>query len=300
MFTTTSKIAASVMVALGVLAFAAMTNEPCIRAAPVPEPAWKAEFRRAYGLEGSAVLKRVDAPFPACRKQYYQTVKANTSPDSDSDDVVMNYRWDGKKVEVWALTGKPSDKPVGWSLINVLGHLGLPPQEVEGDGDLLHKHIEGEFVVRTGASAEKVVPRLEQILREELKLPIRLTLRRVEREVIVVGGKYESKPRANRKMNQVDLFATEPNEEGGAGGGSGTFDEFLIQVGSYISRRLVNDLANSPKGRITWFYHNSTIVLPGPDPNQDAEGVLKKVTAQTGLTFKTETRKVPVLFVKSE
>ena len=116
--------------------------------------------------------------------------------------------------------------------------------------------------------------------------------------MIVVGGKYESKPRANRKANEVDLFAVKPNDDEGAGGGTGTFDEFLVNAGSYIGRRIVSDVTEKPKARITWYNHNSTIVLPGPDPNQDPDGVLKNITAQTGLTFKTEKRKVRVLIVE--
>jgi hypothetical protein len=91
-----------------------------------------------------------------------------------------------------------------------------------------------------------------------------------------------------------------PNEDGGAGGGSGTLDEFLAVTGSYIGRRLVNDLAERPKDTIKWYCHNSTGVLPGSDSIQDPEGVLKNITAQTGLRFTPEKRKVRVLFVEIE
>jgi len=40
--------------------------------------------------------------------------------------------------------------------------------------------------------------------------------------------------------------------------------------------------------------------LPSPDPNREPEGVLKNLTAQTGLTFKAEKRRVRVLFVMEE
>jgi hypothetical protein len=264
-----------------------------------PELAWKVDLRREYGLKADEVLRRVVAPFPPCRKAYLQSLKARSFPDSNLDEVVANYRWDGKNLELGSMTFTP-DKRIGWSLIAVLAHLGIPSQDVEGDQELLAQHIDGEFVVRTGTPAEKLVPRLKQILRDELKIPIQLKLMQAEREVFVVGGKYESKPRENRKLNQVDLFAVSLNEDSGSGGGSGTFDEFLGATGRYIGRRVVNELPKSPAGRIAWFYHNSARVLPGPDPNQDPDGVLKNVTAQTGLTFKTEKRKVRLLFVEKE
>lgn len=264
---------------------------------PSPELDWKVEFLRAYGLKENEVLKRVAPPFPACRADYCRFLKANYCSWMESDNVSMSYRFDGKDVTFWSLTPDPN----GVELPTLLADLGIPAQEVEIDEDLRFKQIPGEFVVRTGAPVEKSVPRLEQMLREELHLPIRLTLKQLEREVIVVRGKYESKPRANRKVNQVDLFAIKPNEDGGSAGGRGTFDKFLEWVGTWIDRRFVNDLGNTPKGEMMWFFHPSRLMHSGSDPNKDADGVLKNITAQTGLTFRTEKRnKVRVLLVKSE
>jgi hypothetical protein len=264
-----------------------------------PEPAWKADLVRDYGLKTDEVLRRVGAPFPACREAYLQSLKADLFSDLNVDEIVANYRWDGKNVEWWSLAPAP-DKRMSWSLGNVLAHCGVLSQETEGDTALFDQHIAGEFVVRTGAPIDKVITRLEQILKEELKIHIRLKFAQVEREVIVVRGKYESKPRVNRKLDQVDLFAVSLNEDSGSGGGWGTFDEFLGAIGSYIGRRLVSELPKSPAGKIRWYYHNSARVLDGPDPNQDPDGVLKNVTAQTGLTFQTEKRKVSVPFVEKE
>jgi len=263
-----------------------------------PEPAWTVDLRREYGLKADEVLRRVAAPFPPCRDAYLQSFKAYLA-DTNPDELAAIYCWDGKNLELCSVTFA-SDKRIGRPLISVLEHLGIPSQDVEADEGLLRQHIDGEFVVRTGAPADKVIPRLEKILREELNSPIRLKLVQAEREVLVVGGKYESKPRENRGVNQVDLFAVSLNEDSGSGGGSGTFDEFLAATGTYIGRRLVNELPNSPSDRIGWHYHNSRRVLSGPDPNRDPDGVLKNVAAQTGLTFKAEKRKARVLFVEKE
>ena len=163
---------------------------------PEPASAWQAEFRQAYGLKDGEILKRVAAPFPSSRKEYCESLKMGGGLKHDK--MALSYRWDGKKVEFFSLAGA---EPIGWALINVLQDIGIPSQDIEGDKELLRRHIPGEFVLRTGVSAEKVIPRLKQILREELQLPIQLTLVQVERDVLVVGGKYESKPRANRKAS---------------------------------------------------------------------------------------------------
>ena len=49
---------------------------------------------------------------------------------------------------------------------------------------------------------------------------------------------------------------------------------------------------------MTWYIHSTQEALSGLDPERDAEGVLKNVASQTGLTFKTEKRKVRVLVVE--
>ena len=49
---------------------------------------------------------------------------------------------------------------------------------------------------------------------------------------------------------------------------------------------------------MTWYIHSTQEALPGPDPDRDADGVLQNITLQTGLTFKTEKRKVRVLVVE--
>jgi len=265
---------------------------------PAPEPAWMADFRRDYGLQEGEVLKRLAAPFPASRREYAQSVKAlYFRASQDIDDVEIDYRWDGKSPQLWSVSPKRRGKIPGRQLIHVLQYIGVPHHDTEMDKELWHESIGGEFVMRTGVPREKIVPRLEAILREELKLSLRLTLIQAEREVIVVGGKYEWKPRGKRVENHIDLFATHLSEEL-AGGGSGTFDEFLVRTGSYISRRLVNELKETPKVRIRWRDHNSVRVLPGPDPNMEPDGVLNNITAQTGLTFKTEKRTVSVLIVE--
>jgi RNA polymerase sigma factor (sigma-70 family) len=265
---------------------------------PVPEPAWRTEFRKTYGLKNGEILKRFTPPFPACRLDYCKWLKKEFFPDMDVDNVVMDYRWDGKNVEFWGLSYKNKDEPYAWTLLGVMGHLDIRNQEVEIDEELRSQVIEGEFVWRTSTLAEKTVPRFEQILREEMKLPIRLTLKEAEREVFIVSGKYQSKPLGNRQPDEVDLFAQNRDEADAKPGGNGTFDEFLVHVGSYINRRLVKEMAETPKGRIAWYLHNSARVLPGPDPERDPKGVLKNVSLQTGLTFKAEKRKVRVLVVE--
>jgi hypothetical protein len=263
------------------------------------EPEWKVEFQKVYGLKEKEVLKRVSEPFPACRKSYCDSLK-EIFPAFNADSMVMNYRWNGKDVEFWSLTGKQPQQPAASPLISILNYLGVPYQEIEIQDNLRFKPIEGEFVMRTGTPTEKLVQRLQLTLQNELKLRIAFTYKTEEREVVVASGKYESKPLADREKNQIDLYAKNRRDPPDAGGGSGSFDEFLQSLGSYVSQRVVNELSETPRGKFQWLCHNSITVLPGPDPERDPEGVLKKVSSQTGVTFEGAKRKVRVLLVESK
>ena len=94
-----------------------------------PEPAWKADFRRAYGLKEGEVLKRVTAPFPASRADHIKFLKAEFFPRMDFTNSRMSYRWDGKDAEFYSITPQSDRVP----LIGLLYCLGIPDQEVEGD-----------------------------------------------------------------------------------------------------------------------------------------------------------------------
>src|SRR5262249_5889225 len=144
----------------------------------------------------------------------------------------------------------------GQTLPNLLrGIAGLYPEEIEGEGKLLKEQVTGDFIVREDAPVEKVVSRLEEILRQERKLPVKLTFREVERKVIVARGPYRPNPLPGRQENQVDIYGKQLVENSGAGGGSGDFRDFLNWVGMFIQRRMVNEVEDAPQGNISWYYH---------------------------------------------
>lgn len=181
------------------------------------------------------------------------------------------------------------NNPIAWRLSAVIQILGVPPQETEISDELGTKLIPGEFVLRSGTPPGKSIPVLEQILRTELKLPIRMAFETVEREVYVAKGKYASKPLPGRAKDSVALFA--PKSSRGGYGGSG----------AYIPRPIVNEVEGAPKQRLAWEFGTEpspgAAVQTDPAPDQDPDGVLAKVSEQTGLTFEPAKRKVRVLMV---
>jgi hypothetical protein len=208
----------------------------------------------------------------------------------------MSFRWKNGSLRNWGMT---FGGDAGTGLPTLLEWLTeLHPQDLEGDEGLLKEQITGDFIVRDGAPADKILPRLEEILRHDCKLPIKLTLKDVERKVIVLRGTYRPMLLPGYDKEEVQLYGKDLVPTSGAGGGSGTFAEFLKAAGSFMGRRLVAEVEGAPK-KIGWRYHKrSPFTEQEAKEDTDPDGVLKHLGEQTGFTFKEENRRVRLLFVE--
>jgi len=157
-----------------------------------------------------------------------------------------------------------------------------------------------------------VIRQLETILRDELKLPVRLEFRKVEREVFVARGRYRLTPLPGQPgevkihytdktatVDRVQIFGKALVPNTGAGGGTGDFDEFLRWLGRWIDTPVVDEVTEHPSRQLGWLLHErspSTALTRRED--HDPKVVLRNITAQTNLSFTKETRKVKLLFVE--
>jgi hypothetical protein len=185
-----------------------------------------------------------------------------------------------------------------------------------------NKTVSGDFVTRKAAPLAKLAPQLDKIFREECQLDVTLTVKEEEQEVFVVGGKFKLAPpewRGDAKnaigLQMLDVYATDDGlnkefdhfdfEKGRAGrqavqsmGYSGTPVELVRFLGDRVKTRMVWDADLPAEPKFMW--HNHTFKNPTKEQeaeDKDPEKVLPNVAAQTGLTFKKEKRKVPVLYV---
>jgi RNA polymerase sigma factor (sigma-70 family) len=268
---------------------------------------WKGEFQKLYGLKDGEVLRRMAPPFPECREKLFDE-KGKADPSTafrDTDKTYMFFRYQKNKTEYG--TGHQygpfhvaTPPPGSLSFILEQGFL-FPTQQVDAAAELLDTDIHGEFVFRHGTPPEKWVPVLDKILRTECKLPVRLTLKEVEREVIVMSGEYQARPRKGQKANTIVLSSEEPMEDW-SGSGLGDCDAFVRFLNKLLDRHVVSEV-KAPPERL-WWRHKSGLMTSVRGRNlyieedRDPDVVLKYVTEQTGLAFKTAKRKVPVLFVE--
>jgi hypothetical protein len=331
------KTMASVLILLALVGAAALTSNKLVQAhdaaststrsgdepektgaAPRPQGAaaaanaagerdWRAEFQKIYGLADGEVLKRIAPPYPECRARVFDE-KGKVEPPApllDTDTTYLFYRFQNNKTVLSTRHGYgrllvTSPPPGALSFILEMG-LRFPLQQVEAPAELLDTNIEGEFVFRSGTSPEKWAPALDRILRTQCKLPLRVKLREVERDVIVLSGDFQSKPRQGQRKNTIVLSPDEPVEDW-SGSGIGSFEYFVQFLNKFADWHIVSEVKSPPRGQLWWRHKSGTMTnVQGrnlyTDDAHTPEVILQWVAEQTGLTLTTAKRKVPVLFV---
>jgi RNA polymerase sigma factor (sigma-70 family) len=142
-----------------------------------------ADFARRYALKPGEILKRVAPPFPPSRLVYHR----QHYPNDDKAEDMMFLRWD-KGVHFCGTIGGMKDAPRKVQIAVLLRHLpamlgdysvlpdGRRELDVRGDRDLLAEAVDGDWVARPNVPFAQIVARMGEILRDECKLPVRLTL----------------------------------------------------------------------------------------------------------------------------
>jgi hypothetical protein len=262
-----------------------------------------------YGLAPGQNVKRVAPPFPPIRMDYYRTRHPGQADAIPTGPTSIVFHWKDGRLENWGMTLGFSD---GYSVSGLLDALvQLKSQMVEGPADLLEKTIPGDWVIRQGLTSDQYVKELETLLQKVLSLPIQMEFREQERPVYVVRGKYHHTPLpgqpAKEKLRPTDetidaeiaIFGKQLVPNSGSGGGSGKYREFLDWLGCWISTPIISEAEAPPVGELSWHLHGrSPSTREMRDEDHDPALVLTNITAQTGLTFRRETRPVKILFVE--
>ncbi len=187
----------------------------------------------------------------------------------------------------------------------------IKDQMIDGPDDILRQQISGDWIVRVGTKDFRLVKQLEEILRRDCSLPIRLEFREVERPAYVLTGQYKFKPLEEKwtrllpdyksRKNTINIFGEAPVPNSGAGGGGGDFTKMLDWLGAWIEMPVISDLKEPPSNDFTWYLHArspATKVTLAED--HDPKLVMANFAAQTGLTVTEEVRPVRILFVKRD
>ena len=245
------------------------------------------EFLQTYRLAPGQDVKRIEPPRPAGVNEWWKQKYPDhgNRPGQFGSMVVLRWR-DPDHLENWGMGGYTVR-----SLPRFI-EMGIYPPEIEGDAEILKTSLRGDWVFRDGVPDERMVRSLEPILQHALRLRIKLTLRQVERDVVVARGRFHHSPLPQRPENLIEIYGKELVDSK-VGGGTGSLSMFLKWVSAGIERPIVNEVEAQLKEPISW-YDNMSI----PFKNDDKPLVLYHLQQQTGLSFTREKRPIRVLFVE--
>jgi hypothetical protein len=245
-----------------------------------------ADFKEAYALAEGQDLKFMGQPFLPSRLVYYRLTDPTQAQLIPRGPDAYYFSWREGLLQYGMSFGKQDVRTVLRMVARMKAY------RIEGDEELLGTGISGDFIVREGVPAEKIVRDLEAMLRRDLRLAVKMGFGEVEREVIVARGSYRFAPVPDHPPDRIELYGEKLDDPSLGDGGSGDLVKFLWSVGRYLDKQVVNEVDSPPEGILHW--HNNYRREGSKTPDL----VLQHLTEQTGLTFTKETRRVRVLFVE--
>lgn len=264
------------------------------------EPAWKGEFRKAYGLKDGELVRRVPLPHPDSRAKMFEDLFPGRQGNIPTEKWFNVFQWKGDWLDAkFGQSTMPVEPEAGVSLVRLLEmSLNIPAPRID-DQSLLNRNVTGDWVVRAGADPEKVAAQLETILREECALPVSLSFRDGEEEVYVLSGTYKAAPLDTDKADRLEVFAKYRNDGTFGGGGNGTMADLMAALEKHTGTRMVLGDVKGPPKNLSWHFNDRKGPFTAKEGAEDRNPalVLANIAAQTGLDVTTETRKVRRLVV---
>jgi hypothetical protein len=257
-------------------------------------------FLDVYRLEPGQNLKHVPPPRPEGIRVWLE--RQRPGRDNSLDKVpAMTFAWRDPDHLKQGVSLHANDATAGWPLRDLprWTNMDIYPVEIEGEPELLKTEIGGDWIVREGVPADRLVDSLAAILQRALRRRITASLRQVERDVVVVRGRYHYSPLPGRSDDEIEIYGKSLADRGTGGGGSGKFPDFLKWVGEWIERPILNEVDAPPKANVGWHYNaRRPFTEPMRREDHDEALVLQHLQEQTGLTFARERKPIRVLFIE--
>jgi RNA polymerase sigma-70 factor (ECF subfamily) len=264
---------------------------PTAAAVPVNAPAsvpanaadWRATFNDAYALSPRQNLKFIPpGKFPQ-RQRYFSEVENNETPMP-----CIQWRWIDGTLKRQAMHGPG---PAGAQLSTVLqfcanldihhaSTAGLPPINLNGD-----------WIVRDGASTEAILADLQSILLDQFKTDLRFEKTETIKEALIATGNYQFRRLPQATSGGLQIFADtldHPRPGDSVQGGGNTPPAYLwVLLGETIALPVIDETTGEPP-KISWLLSRS-IQGAHQDPARRQQ-ILDNISKQTGIVFKQEKR----------
>jgi hypothetical protein len=258
----------------------------------------RARLYAAYALAGSENLKLFLSPFPPERAAWLRVM------DRMESELVAYAAWSWNPTDIGqdAMGTAAGPGQLGRPVRDlVLATLRLHASDIDGPGaTLLDQKLWADVVLRAGTPREQLVGPLGSALRRQARIPVRLSVRDVRRDLWVARAKPNGgPPSGGQEAAPILIYGKDPpppvNQARSTVSGSGGWGTLLDRLGLYVGRQVITDGPDSLPPRATIYY---SVRRDRTTDSGDEDAVIEKVSEQTGLTFAREKRPVRVLWVE--
>jgi hypothetical protein len=259
-----------------------------------------------YSLARGESLRRIPPPFVEARWVYYRESMPDQAAHLPDGPASMFFHWkDGELTLKYMKLGGPNGP--GHNLTGLLHSvLGVQRQNLEGPEDIIWlKPLPGDWVVQEDAKMwpNRTLPQIENILKKDFQLNVRLEFHEVIKPVYVARGDYAYTGLPDSKL-QIDLtrpnadfvevFEDDAYRQSKMGQpSSGSLRDFFDHVAVWSKVSIIDETTNPPLV-VHWRHHFERGKVT---TEENPDRILPNITKQTGLNFTKEDRPVQVLFV---
>ena len=256
---------------------------PGSQAQSVAEPSsdWDVRMNEVYGLADGQDVKQ--APAPAIpERQLYWAKHGNGMIRTLPADAGMIFNWDGSKLQWQTFNTGPATL---WDFLSLCA--GLRTWEIDSSVPAGMKT--GDWVVRKGASTQRLMDALGPIVSARLGRAVRFERRRVMREAVVARGTYHFVPLPGHKDDGIiEMVGEKPASFLGLPH-SESLRTFLEGLDKYTYSKAFVEV-DSPAQPVK--------VREGDFAGEaEAKAIMRNFAAQTSLHFDRERRQMDVWFM---
>jgi len=157
------------------------------------------------------------------------------------------------------------------------------------------RRIDGDWVIRSGASEDDLVQSAFTIVRREMNWPVIVQKKKVEREVFVARGTWKlTSPRPTPgEPPLLRIYLDKPGKIDNHA--AGDVHELFTTLGEIMETEVVNEAQGTEKQSVFWCNNAS-----GGVAAEFRAKLLAHITEQTGLTFTLERRKMDTWVTQQE
>jgi hypothetical protein len=252
--------------------------------APVSPPAsapaaaaptdWRARFDAVYRLDDGQILKRIPPPFIPERARYFD--QRNLSTMFDMRGGICVFQVEDGRAEWNRWTGH--QPPTVETLLRFCAD--VPRYKLQMDEFDRMEALEGDWVIRTGATEEQSVAAIAREVSLARNWTLVFNKQTIERDVFVARGAYKPTvpPTAPNESPFITLYLDKPGKPNNHN--AGDVHALMVTLGETMNTEVIDE-TDQPKQQGVFWCND----LGGGVTGDFRAELLKNVTGQTGITF---------------